>query len=50
MSNNQDPREDGTMAKAYFVSLAEKYDIDLNVPVKDLAKDKIKILLYGSQS
>ncbi len=40
--------EDGTMAKAYFVSLAEKYDIDLNVPVKDLAKDKIKILLYGS--
>lgn len=40
--------EDGTMAKAYFVSLAEKYDINLNVPVKDLPKDKIKILLYGS--
>lgn len=40
--------EDGSMAKAYFVSLSKAFDIDLDKPVKDLAKDKIKILLYGS--
>ncbi|MBP3431559.1 MAG: excinuclease ABC subunit UvrA [Clostridia bacterium] len=40
--------EEGSMAKAYFVALSKQYDIDLSVPVKELPKDKIKILLYGS--
>ncbi len=40
--------EEGSMARAYFVALSKQYDIDLNVPVKKLSKDKIKILLYGS--
>ncbi len=40
--------EDGSMARAYFVALSKQYDIDLNVPVKRLPKDKVKILLYGS--
>lgn len=40
--------EEGSMARAYFVSLSKQYDIDLNVPVKKLSKDKLKILLYGS--
>jgi len=40
--------EEGSMAKAYFVGLAKHFDIDLNVPVKKLPKDKLKILLYGA--
>jgi len=40
--------EEGSMAKAYFDALSKQFDIDLNVPVKDLPKDKLKILLYGS--
>lgn len=39
--------EEGSMAKAYFVALSKQYDIDLNIPVNKLAKEKIKILLYG---
>lgn len=42
--------EEGSMARAYFVALSKQYDIDLNVPVKKLSKDKLKILLYGSGS
>ena len=41
--------EEGTMAKAYFNALSKQYDIDLDKPVKDLNKDKIKILLYGTK-
>lgn len=40
--------EEGSMARAYFVALSKTYDIDLNVPVKKLPKEKLKILLYGS--
>ncbi len=40
--------EDGSMAKSYFMSLSKAFDIDLDKPVRDLPKDKIKILLYGS--
>ncbi len=39
---------DGGMAKAFFVALSKRYDIDLDKPVCKLAKDKIKILLYGT--
>ncbi len=42
--------EEGSMAKAYFVALSKAFDIDLDKPVNELSKDKIKILLYGSGS
>ena len=42
--------EEGSMAKAYFVALSKVFDIDLDKPVNELSKDKIKILLYGSGS
>ena len=41
--------EEGTMAKAYFNALSKQYDIDLDAPVKDLSKEKLKILLYGTK-
>ena len=37
------------MAKAYFNALSKQYDIDLDTPVKDLSKEKLKILLYGTK-
>lgn len=40
--------ENGSMAKSYLDALAEKYDIDVNVPVKDLPKKKVDIVLYGT--
>lgn len=40
--------EEGSMAKAYFVALSQKYDIDLDIPLRDLPKDKLKLLLYGT--
>ncbi len=42
--------EEGSMAKAYFLALSKQYEIDLDVPVKKLPKDKIKLLLYGTGS
>lgn len=39
----------GTMAFQYFQALSQKFDIDLDIPVKDLSKDKLQILLYGSE-
>lgn len=42
--------EEGSMAKAYFVALANQYDFQLDKPVCKLAKDKLKILLYGTGS
>ena len=41
--------EEGSMAKAYFVALSKKYNIDLNKPVKELSRKQIDILLYGSE-
>ena len=40
--------EEGTMARAYFEALSKKYDINLDIPVHDLPKSKVNILLYGS--
>lgn len=40
--------EEGSMAKLYFDALSNKYDIPLNVPVKDLPKKAIDIFLYGN--
>lgn len=40
--------ENGSMAKSYLDALAEKYDIDVTVPVKDLQKKKVDIILYGT--
>lgn len=39
----------GTMASMYFNMLSKNYGIDLNVPVKDLPREKLDILLYGNQ-
>ena len=38
----------GTMASMYFNMLAKNYGVDLNIPVKDLPKDKLNIVLYGN--
>ena len=40
--------ERGSMAKSYLDALAEKYDIDVAVPVKDLPEKKVDIILYGT--
>ena len=40
--------DEGAMAKAYFVALSKTYGIDLDKPVKELPKEQIKILLYGT--
>ncbi len=40
--------EPGSMAKSYITSVAKAYDIDLDIPVKKLPKDKLNILLYGT--
>lgn len=39
----------GTMAGMYFNMLSKKYGIDLNIPVKDLPREHLDILLYGNQ-
>lgn len=38
----------GAMANMIFNALSKKYDIDLDIPVKDLPKEKLDILLYGN--
>lgn len=40
--------ETGAMAKMYFDALAQRYDIDLNCPVKELPKDKLDLILFGN--
>ncbi len=40
--------ETGAMANMIFNALAKKYDIDLDMPVKDLPKEKLDIFLYGN--
>ena len=42
--------EEGSMAKAYFDALSKQYDIDLNIPVRKLSKEKLNIVLYGTGS
>lgn len=39
----------GTMAGMYFNMLSKQYGIDLNIPVKDLPREQLDILLYGNQ-
>ena len=38
----------GGLAERYFLALSKKYNIDLDIPVKDLSKKQIDILLYGN--
>ena len=38
----------GKMAKMYFESLSKYYGFSLDVPVKDLPKDILNLLLYGN--
>ena len=40
--------ENGAIAHMVFEALSKKYDINLDVPVKDLPKEKLDILLYGN--
>lgn len=40
--------ETGTMAKSYLTAVCKQYDIDMNIPVEKLPRDKVKILLYGT--
>ncbi len=40
--------EPGSMTERYLLALARKYDIDINIPVKDLPRNKLEILLYGN--
>ncbi len=40
--------DNGKMAEMYFKSLAKHYGFSLDVPVKDLPKDVMNILLYGT--
>ncbi|MBE7076122.1 MAG: excinuclease ABC subunit UvrA [Clostridiales bacterium] len=42
--------EEGTTARAYFESLAEAYNIDLDKPVCDLPRNQVDILLYGTKN
>ena len=40
---------EGGIATNYYEALAKEYDFSLDVPVKDLPKEVIDILLYGSK-
>lgn len=40
--------EGGTIAMMYFEGLAEHYGFSLDVPYKDLSKEAIKLLMYGT--
>ena len=39
---------EGGLAERYLKAVSKKYDIDLNVPVRDLPRKKLEILLYGN--
>ena len=41
--------DEGTMAYQYLHAISEMYNIDLDIPVKDLPKEKLDIILYGSK-
>src|SRR5690606_8630306 len=38
-----------SVALAYFSALSRHYDFDLNTPVKDLSKEIMDIILYGTK-
>lgn len=40
--------EGGTIAMMYFEGLAEHYGFSLDVPYKDLSKEAIRLLMYGT--
>lgn len=40
--------EKDSMTWRFFNALSKQYDIDVDIPVKKLPKDKLKILLYGN--
>ena len=41
--------QDGGIAKMYFDGLSKHFDIPLDVPVRELPKEKMDIILYGSK-
>ncbi|MBQ8845478.1 MAG: excinuclease ABC subunit UvrA [Clostridia bacterium] len=41
--------DEGTMAYQYLHAISEMYNIDLDVPVKDLPREQLDIILYGSK-
>ena len=41
--------QDGGIAKMYFDGLSRHFDIPLDVPVRELPKEKLDIILYGSK-
>lgn len=40
--------EDGSIAMMYYKAIAEKYDVDLDCPIKDLPNEKLNLFLYGT--
>ncbi len=40
--------DEGSLARSYLTAVAKQYDIDMDKPVNKLAKEKVKILLYGT--
>ena len=41
-------QDQGSMAHTYFEALAQKYHFSLDTPVKELPKDVMDVILYGS--
>ncbi len=39
----------GSMAHTYFVALADRYGFSLDTPVKDLSKEVMDVILYGTE-
>ena len=48
VSGWQSARTDSVF-RMYFEALAQKYHFDLNVPVKDLSKEALDVVLYGTK-
>ena len=40
--------EDGTMAQMYFDGLSREFGVPLDIPVKDMPKDKLDLIMYGT--
>ena len=41
--------DEGSIARAYYNAISEKYNISLDEPVKNLSKDELDIFLYGTE-
>ena len=41
--------DDGSIARMYFDALSKKYGFALDVPVKDLPKEAVDVVLYGTK-